>query len=165
MKLNVNYDPSALTLEGASAGDFDGTSFGPADNVPFAISLGDSINGNNSTNGVVAQLEFTIKDSTPEGEYPISLDYEFADVFDNDYEDVYFGVVDGTVTVISHTPGDISDDGKINMKDLSKLQPFINGWNVEINEAAADVNGDGKVNMKDYALIQRYINGWDVELK
>ena len=51
------------------------------------------------------------------------------------------------------------------MKDLSKLQQFINGWNVEINEVAADVNGDGKVNMKDYALIQRYINGWEVVLK
>lgn len=76
--------------------------------------------------------------------------------------DIKFVPLDGEDDV---TPGDITGDGKINMKDLSKLQQFINGWNVEINEVAADVNGDGKVNMKDYALIQRYINGWEVVLK
>ena len=165
MKLNIQYDSKVLTLTNAEAKDFAGTSFGPLDSTPFSISWGDSVHGDIDSDGIVAQLTFTIKDKVAEGDYPITISYSDDDVFNGEYENVYFGIVNGYVTVVSHTPGDISDDGKINMKDLSLLQRYINGWAVDINPAAADVNGDGKVNMKDYVLLQRYINGWDVEIK
>ena len=65
----------------------------------------------------------------------------------------------------AYTPGDLSDDDKINNKDLGLLMQYLNGWDVKINEEAADVNGDGKVNNKDYGLLMQYLNGWDVEFK
>ncbi len=61
-------------------------------------------------------------------------------------------------------PGDINNDGKVNMKDATRLHQYINGWEVPVVEAALDVNGDGKVNMKDVTRLHQYINGWDVKI-
>ena len=33
----------------------------------------------------------------------------------------------------THTPGDINGDGKVNMKDLTRLHQDINGWDVKIS--------------------------------
>ena len=63
-----------------------------------------------------------------------------------------------------HLPGDINNDGKVNMKDATRLHQYINGWDVSVVEAAIDVNGDGKVNMKDVTRLHQYINGWDVKI-
>ncbi|MBR2319364.1 MAG: hypothetical protein IKA50_01090 [Clostridia bacterium] len=60
--------------------------------------------------------------------------------------------------------GDVNSDGKVNNKDLGRLQQYVNGWDVSISASAADVNGDGKVNNKDLGRLQQYVNGWDVEL-
>ena len=62
-------------------------------------------------------------------------------------------------------PGDVNEDGKVNIRDLGLVQQSLNGWNVTLNTDAADVNGDGKVNIRDLGLIQQYLNGWNVELK
>ena len=63
-----------------------------------------------------------------------------------------------------HVPGDINGDGKVNNKDVTRLQRYLKGAAVEVNEAALDVNGDGKVNNKDLTRLQRYVKGADVEL-
>ncbi len=60
--------------------------------------------------------------------------------------------------------GDVNGDGKINNKDLGRLQQYINGWEVEVNLAACDVNDDGRVNNKDLGRLQQYINSWEVTL-
>ena len=65
----------------------------------------------------------------------------------------------------THTPGDVNNDGKVNVRDLGLLQQFLNGWDVTIITAAGDVNGDGKVNVRDLGLLQQFLNGWDVTLK
>ncbi len=62
-------------------------------------------------------------------------------------------------------PGDVNYDGKVNMKDVTRLQKYINKWDVEIKEENCDVNGDNKITMKDIILLQKYINKWDVVLK
>ena len=64
----------------------------------------------------------------------------------------------------SHTPGDINGDGKVNNKDVIRLQKYLKGDDVEVNEAALDVNGDGTVNNKDLTRLQRYLKGDDVEI-
>ena len=64
----------------------------------------------------------------------------------------------------SHTPGDINGDGKVTNKDVTRLQRYLKGDDVEVNEAALDVNGDGKVNNKDLTRLQRYLKGADAEI-
>lgn len=60
--------------------------------------------------------------------------------------------------------GDITDDGKVGLTDVSVLLQSVAGWDVDINDAAADANGDGKVNMTDITLMLQYIAAWDVEM-
>ena len=69
-----------------------------------------------------------------------------------------------TEPVPVHLAGDINGDGKVNMKDATRLHQYINGWKVTVVEEAIDVNGDGKVNMKDVTRLHQYINGWDVKI-
>lgn len=89
------------------------------------------------------------------------------------YETAEYGIVIATDTVqdvtltssASYIPGDVNEDGKVNIRDLGLVQQSLNGWNVTLNTDAADVNRDGKVNIRDLGLIQQYLNGWNVELK
>lgn len=57
--------------------------------------------------------------------------------------------------------GDITADGKINNKDLGRLQQHLNGWDVTVDATAADVTADGKVNNKDLGRLQQYLGGWE----
>lgn len=60
--------------------------------------------------------------------------------------------------------GDVNGDGKVNMKDVTRLHQYINGWEVFVNENAIDINGDGKINMKDLTRLHQFINGWNVSI-
>ena len=93
----------------------------------------------------------------------------------NGHETYETEVVLGTTSVIhdvtlvgissDHIPGDVNEDGKVNIRDLGLVQQHLNGWNVTIDLNAAEVTGDGKVNIRDLGLLQQYLNGWDVTLK
>ena len=69
-----------------------------------------------------------------------------------------------TESIPDHVPGDINGDGKLNNKDVTRLQKYLAGEEVDINPAALDVNGDGKVNNKDLTRLQKYLKGDDVEI-
>ncbi len=60
--------------------------------------------------------------------------------------------------------GDVDGNGKINNRDLGRLQQYLNEWDVEINLDACDVDGNGKVNNRDLGRLQQYLNEWDVTL-
>ena len=77
------------------------------------------------------------------------------------YKDNYTDPVSPIPSVLA---GDINGDGKVNMKDLTRLHQYVNNWDVEVVEAVIDVNGDGKVNMKDVTRLHQYINEWDVDI-
>ncbi|MBQ8555280.1 MAG: hypothetical protein IJ438_05320 [Clostridia bacterium] len=62
-------------------------------------------------------------------------------------------------------PGDVNDDGAVNMRDALALLKKLADWDVTINEANADCNGDDAVNMRDALLLLKYLADWDVELK
>jgi len=71
-----------------------------------------------------------------------------------------------TATVTVGKPGDLNNDGSVNLKDAVLLRRYIaGGWNVALDENVADINKDGAVNLKDVVLLRRYIaGGWNVTL-
>ena len=66
--------------------------------------------------------------------------------------------------MIDYLPGDINMDGKVNMKDVTRLHQYVVKWPVEVNLAACDTNGDGKINMKDVTRLHQYVVKWPVEI-
>ncbi len=167
LKLWVEYDSNVLELTGIEQQDFVGGVFGhgPLTANPVAINWADSLSPNNTTDGVIALLTFTVKEGAASGDTAISLSYDPEDVYDQDFENVTFATVEGAVTVIEYISGDVNGDGKVNNKDLGLLLQYLNGWDVTVVEAACDVNRDGRVNNKDLGILLQYLNGWDVELK
>ena len=70
-----------------------------------------------------------------------------------------------TVEVVSgYIPGDVNDDGIVNMQDVIILQRYMARWpdypESSINMLAADVNADGVVNMQDVVILQRHVARW-----
>ncbi len=166
LKLAIDYDPTKLELVRVETADaYADASFGPQTNVPFIANWVDALNPNQTTNGVFVKLIFKVKDDAVEGPTPITVRYDADDLFNYDFEPVLFNVVNAETKVQKCTPGDLNNDGKINIRDLGLLQQHLNGWDVVIEESAADLNADGKINIRDLGLLQQYLNGWDVELK
>ena len=60
--------------------------------------------------------------------------------------------------------GDVDGNGKINNRDLGRLQQHLNHYDVSIDSEAADVRPDGKLNNRDLGLLQQYLNHFDVTL-
>lgn len=164
MSLNVNYNTSVLELIGATEGAFAGLSYGPINTVPFVVSWEDALGGNNASNGVFVTLHFRVKANPGVDSTVISVSYDADNLFDAAFENIYFDVEAGTVSIRQYAPGDVNRDGSVNLKDYALLKQYVNGWDVDIELSVADVNADGKINLKDVALLNQYINGWDVEL-
>lgn len=104
LRLKVSYDAAVLELTKTETGAFKGITFGPLDKNPFTFSWVDAIHPNNTTNGTVATLTFTVKNGAPAGKSAITLSYDAADVFglganSGDFVDVAFATVAGGVTV------------------------------------------------------------------
>ena len=74
--------------------------------------------------------------------------------------------VDEDTTVYAHwrLPGDINGDGKVNNKDVTRLQKYLKGEAVEVVAFNLDTNGDGNVSNKDLTRLQRFVKGETVEL-
>ncbi len=161
-KLEVDYDSDILELVSAEQQAFTGMTFGPIDNDPFIVNWVDAINPDNTTDDVVVLLTFRVKDDAPFGNTNISLSYDPYDVYNDNWDNVTFATVDGVISIIDYTLGDVNDDGRINNRDLGLLQQYLNGWSVSIIDVAADVNVDGAINNRDFGLIQQYLNEWDV---
>ena len=57
-------------------------------------------------------------------------------------------------------PGDLNEDGSVNLKDVVLLRRYVaGGWDTGLTKELADINGDGNVNLKDVVLLRRYIAG------
>ena len=70
----------------------------------------------------------------------------------------------GAKEPVSHIPGDITGDGDLNNKDVTRLFKYLSGYDVEVDEAALDINGDGEIDNKDLTRLFRYLSGHDVTI-
>ena len=98
--LQIGYDSAVLELKSAAIKDFADTSFGPTTGNPFNISWDDVLNPNNTTNGTLAELTFQIKEGTALGEYPVTVSYDEDNVFNSNFNNVYFATQNGKITVV-----------------------------------------------------------------
>ena len=75
-------------------------------------------------------------------------------------EDVDIDMGEGVV----FTPGDINNDGDINLKDLVILAQKQANWDVNPVIAALDTDGNGIFNLDDVNFFAQYLAGWPVVL-
>lgn len=174
VKFKVLFD-EGLTLVSATNGDvFSTLTYIPPKQLTSGGKIttscqfawtGFDINDSDIKNGTVLTLSFELSDEAEIGEkFNISVSSELGDIVDRDLKE-YALSTQGKVTAIDYTPGDVNDDGKINMMDIVLLSRYIvdectynpDGYAVKINESAAEVNADSKINMLDVVLISRYI--------
>lgn len=101
MKLLVAYDAEVLELTNKAAGATFGTmAFSQTmDANPYILNWVDAINPDNMTNGAFATLTFKIKDGAAIGESAITVTYDQADIYQLDWDEVTFEVVNGSVNV------------------------------------------------------------------
>ena len=60
--------------------------------------------------------------------------------------------------------GDLNGDGKINNKDVTLLEHYVNDWDGSENEIsnifAGDINDDGKWKNNDVTYLEHFVNQW-----
>jgi len=74
------------------------------------------------------------------------------------------GDVDVVQDVEMYLKGDVTGDGKVNNRDVTRLLQHLAGWEVPVIEWALDVNNDGKVNNRDATRLLQFLAGWDVPI-
>lgn len=111
--------------------------------------------------GVFLTLTFAISETvTPGTELNIKASAENDAFIDSSLTPVKLNITNNGIIAINYLPGDVNNDGKVNMTDVVLLRRDITGgYNVSVNKSAEDVNADGKINMTDVVLIRRYITG------
>ena len=169
MSLNVRYDRNVMSLISVTdSGVLNGAMH--SDNLslyPYQLSWSDDVAESNMMgDGTVVTLTFAVKDSAPEGSYPVTVSYEdIADaIYDVEFHQVDFAIENGTVTVSQSLPGDINGDGRVTNIDRTVLARFLAKWNgydeATVDQSAADVNQDGKVTNIDRTVLARYLAKW-----
>ena len=66
---------------------------------------------------------------------------------------------------VSTIPGDVNDDGIVDLADVVVFKQWLAGWNVTINTANANVSGDKVTNVADVVILKQFLAGWKVTLK
>ena len=174
----VKFDTAALTLtkvkdEGfISENDAQNAGQAHSDQLvsPYHFSwCNDLAKANITKIGKMVTMSFKVSEKAKDGTYNITVDAKNVEIYDNDIKDVGFEFVNGAITVSSksssHTPGDVNGDGKVNLRDVIRLNQYVAGWKVTVVENSTDINGDGKVNLRDVIRLNQYVAGWKVDIQ
>ncbi len=142
------------------------------------------------TNIIAYDIYFELEGETVQPDGTVTVEIEVPVEFNGKYCDVYHIADDGTTTnmnaryvdgklvfdtphfsvyaIIENAPdfepGDVDGDGRINNRDLVRLQQYLADWDVEITEIGSDTDGNGKINNRDLVRLQQYLADWDVTL-
>lgn len=129
---------------------------------PFNITWdGESLEGEDVKDGIIASLEFKIPDNATAGTiYNVSATCTDKGVSDNNLNPVSVTFVNGKIEVVDFTYGDLNSDRVVDNIDTTMLRRHIaGGYEQTIKEEAADVNIDEEINASDTVLVRRFIAG------
>lgn len=168
LSMDVLYDESVLKLikvtDGGILGEQQHTS---QLSSPYRLTwANDTISENILTNGTLVTLSFEILSEAKEGQYPITISYNYdnSDAYDKDMQKVKLHMISGYVNVNNYMIGDVNGDGVVNNIDRAILSRYLAKWPGYTEESivllAADVNQDGTVNNVDRAILSRYLAKW-----
>ena len=105
-QLYPSYDSNVLelTAKPTPGSDYSDMSYSQylTDN-PYNMLWDGSLDGNNTANGTFATLVFNIKDTAPVGTTALTVTYEEGTVYDENWTDIEFAIVNGSVTVEEDT--------------------------------------------------------------
>lgn len=168
MDLAVNYDKSQLTLTNVTNGTVFSSSEwmqGSLSGDKYILSYEASGFEDNTTNGVLATLEFTVNENaTADSFSDISLSYNTGDIINVNFDDIEMSVVSGGINITDFIYGDLNGDGLVNKKDSLLMKMYLADNSTIIDKQAADVYADGIINKKDSLYLKQYLAGLDVEL-
>ncbi|MCR5694322.1 MAG: hypothetical protein K6G89_05050 [Clostridia bacterium] len=136
----------------------------PAPNVksPYTLRWADALAAeNNCSNGVIATIVFSVKESTPAGSYTFSVEAVEARAVDG--SKITFKNASADVRVSRPAQGDANGDGEVDDWDAILFERYLAGWNVSVFTGALDLDGDGEVSDWDAIILNRYLAGWHVE--
>ncbi len=169
MSFTITYDESVLTLiEVKDTELISGALHSDNLSSPYQLTwANDTVREDIIENGTVAVLVFKIADNTADGDYSVSVsyDYENYDIINYNGSSVYFNTVEGVVSIRDFLYGDVNNDGRVNNLDRQILTRHLAKWTaypasmVDMN--AADVNNDGNVNNLDRQILTRHLAKWD----
>ena len=159
INFQITYDKTRLKLIGYTDGAMKDWSvgIGESEKAIWIDEAADVINGN------ILTLKFQVLDNAPDGLAEVTVTGFKAAALDESA--VKANIVAGSVTVTSRIPGDVNDDGEVDIFDCVRLKKYLAGFNVTINASNADVNGGGEVDIFDCVRLKKYLAGMSVELK
>ncbi len=167
--LRVTYDKTKLSLTEIKNGEiFDDSEItaGNLANVPYILSYASNdIENNNYLNGTLAILVFTVNENAVAGEkYDITVSYRPGDICDVDFNDIDFAIINGSVTIVDFTYGDVNSDTFVNKKDDLAMRKYLADPTYTIDLEAANVFYDSAVNKKDLLRLKQHLADPDVVL-
>ena len=111
------------------------------------------------TEGEVMTIKLNISESLSEGEYSVELkNLVLTEYTDGSAIKHTIPCIESKINVYVYTPGDVNDDGSIDVTDISGVVNFIlNTATNGLIERAADVNEDGAVDVTDISGVVNMI--------
>jgi uncharacterized repeat protein (TIGR02543 family) len=155
----VNYDSTVLQLVSATGKISSGTWM--IDTIADdGIILWYSTDAFTADSDIVT-LTFRVAADAAPGKSTVSLSFgDWDSVSDANGSDIeHFSVVSGTIEIIDRTPGDVNNDGKVNISDVVRLAEYVKarGSDVTVVSGSTDINNDGKVNISDVVRLAEYV--------
>lgn len=114
--------------------------------------------------GAICKITLDIDESQAIGDYTVNFTNAF--LANTDFSSITVKPVGATVSVSKYIrPGDVNEDGRINVADISGASFLSLGKeNPRLNMAVADVNGDGNITMVDVREIQNFAFNEDFDM-
>ena len=157
MTFALDYDKTRIELVGYEDSGMKGWTIGVENAGASWAEIADY-----TDNGEILKLKFRVLDNAADGMAHIRI-IELK-TFNSDEKEVKTVASSGSVNVINRFPGDINDDGKVDIRDAIRLAKYLAKENVEINLSNANVNGDDKVDVRDLIRLKKYLAKMPVTL-